>query len=228
MAVLVTGGAGYIGSHTCVELLNAGEDIIVIDNFYNSKPKAIEAIKEITGRDFRFYENDCCDREALDRIFRENFITEVIHFAGYKAVGESCVKPIMYYENNINSTLALIETMQKYGCKKLVFSSSATVYGIPDKVPVTEDFPLSAINPYGSTKLMIENMCRELYASDDQWSIILYVTSTLSVHTRAVSLVKTPTAYRITLCLLSSAQPQEKWQRSAYSAMIIPLPTALV
>ena len=146
MAVLVTGGAGYIGSHTCVELLNAGEDIIVIDNFYNSKPKAIEAIKEITGRDFRFYENDCCDREALDRIFREN---------------------------NINSTLALIETMQKYGCKKLVFSSSATVYGIPDKVPVTEDFPLSAINPYGSTKLMIENMCRELYASDDQWSIIL-------------------------------------------------------
>ena len=173
MAVLVTGGAGYIGSHTCVELLNAGEDIIVIDNFYNSKPKAIEAIKEITGRDFRFYENDCCDREALDRIFRENFITEVIHFAGYKAVGESCVKPIMYYENNINSTLALIETMQKYGCKKLVFSSSATVYGIPDKVPVTEDFPLSAINPYGSTKLMIENMCRELYASDDQWSIIL-------------------------------------------------------
>lgn len=227
MAVLVTGGAGYIGSHTCVELLNAGEDIIVIDNFYNSKPKAVEAIKEITGRDFRFYENDCCDREALDRIFRENFITEVIHFAGYKAVGESCVKPIMYYENNINSTLALIETMQKYGCKKLVFSSSATVYGIPDKVPVTEDFPLSAINPYGSTKLMIENMCRELYASDDQWSIILYVTSTLSVRTRAVSSVKTPTVYRITLCPLSSAQPQEKWQRSAYSVTTIPLPTAL-
>lgn len=227
MAVLVTGGAGYIGSHTCVELLNAGEDIIVIDNFYNSKPKAIEAIKEITGRDFRFYENDCCDREALDRIFRENFITEVIHFAGYKAVGESCVKPIMYYENNINSTLALIETMQKYGCKKLVFSSSATVYGIPDKVPVTEDFPLSAINPYGSTKLMIENMCRELYASDDQWSIILYVTSTLSVRTRAVSSVKTPTVYRITLCPLSSAQPQEKWQRSAYSVTTIPLPMAL-
>lgn len=173
MAVLVTGGAGYIGSHTCVELLNAGEDIIVIDNFYNSKPKAIETIKELTGKDFRFYENDCCDREALDRIFRENFITEVIHFAGYKAVGESCVKPIMYYENNINSTLALIETMQKYGCRRLVFSSSATVYGIPKKVPVTENFPLSAINPYGSTKLMIENMCRELYASDDRWSIVL-------------------------------------------------------
>ena len=204
MAVLVTGGAGYIGSHTCVELLNAGEDIIVIDNFYNSKPKAIEAIKEITGRDFRFYENDCCDREALDRIFRENFITEVIHFAGYKAVGESCVKPIMYYENNINSTLALIETMQKYGCKKLVFSSSATVYGIPDKVPVT-------------------NCTHQMISGASSF----YVTSILSVHTRAVSLVKTPTAYRITLCPLSSAQPQEKWQRSAYSAMIIPLPTAL-
>ena len=223
MAVLVTGGAGYIGSHTCVELLNAGEDIIVIDNFYNSKPKAIEAIKEITGRDFRFYENDCCDREALDRIFRENFITEVIHFAGYKAVGESCVKPIMYYENNINSTLALIETMQKYGCKKLVFSSSATVYGIPDKVPVTEDFPLSAINPYGSTKLMIENCTHPMISG----ALSFYVTSTLSVRTRAVSLVKTPTVYRITLCPLSSAQPQEKWQRSAYSATTIPLPTAL-
>lgn len=173
MAVLVTGGAGYIGSHTCIELLNAGEDIIVLDNFYNSKPTAIQLIKEITGRDFAFYECDCCDKEALDRIFRENFITEVIHFAGYKAVGESCVKPMMYYENNLGSTIALIETMQKYGCKKLVFSSSATVYGIPKKVPVTEKSPLSAINPYGSTKLIIENMCRELYASDKEWSIAL-------------------------------------------------------
>lgn len=173
MAILVTGGAGYIGSHTCIELLNAGEDIIVIDNYFNSKPKAIQMIKEITGKDFRFYENDVCDRNALDRIFSENFIEAVIHFAGYKAVGESCVKPLMYYNNNINSTLALLETMQKYGCKKLVFSSSATVYGFPETVPVKEDFPLSAINPYGSTKLIIENMCRELYASDDQWSIAL-------------------------------------------------------
>ena len=173
MAVLVTGGAGYIGSHTCIELLNAGEDIVVIDNFYNSKPRAIELIKEITGRDFAFYENDCCDEAALDRIFSENFITEVIHFAGYKAVGESCLKPVMYYENNLQSTIALLKTMQKYGCKKLVFSSSATVYGIPAKVPVTEKMKLSAINPYGSTKLIIENMCRELYASDNEWSIAL-------------------------------------------------------
>ncbi len=173
MAVLVTGGAGYIGSHTCIELLNAGEDIIVIDNFYNSKPQAINLIKEITGRDFAFYENDCCDEAALDRIFSENFITEVIHFAGYKAVGESCMNPVMYYENNIGSTVALLKTMKKYGCKKLVFSSSATVYGIPKKVPVTEKSPLSAINPYGSTKLMIENMLRELYASDNEWSIAL-------------------------------------------------------
>ena len=173
MAVLVTGGAGYIGSHTCIELLNAGEDIVVIDNFYNSKPRAIELIKEITGRDFAFYENDCCDEAALDRIFAENFITEVIHFAGYKAVGESCLKPVMYYENNLQSTIALLKVMQKYGCKKLVFSSSATVYGIPAKVPVTEKMKLSAINPYGSTKLIIENMCRELYASDNEWSIAL-------------------------------------------------------
>lgn len=173
MAVLVTGGAGYIGSHTAIELLNAGEDIIVLDNYYNSKPKAIELIKEITGRDFAFYEGDCCDKAVLDKIFSENFITEVIHFAGYKAVGESCLNPIKYYDNNIGSTVALIETMQKYGCKRLVFSSSATVYGIPKKVPVTEKSPLSAINPYGSTKLMIENMCRELYASDDTWSIAL-------------------------------------------------------
>ncbi len=173
MAVLVTGGAGYIGSHTCIELLNAGEDIIVIDNFYNSKPQAISLIKEITGRDFAFYENDCCDEAALDKIFSENFITEVIHFAGYKAVGESCMNPVMYYENNIGSTVALLKVMKKYGCKKLVFSSSATVYGIPKKVPVTEKSPLSAINPYGSTKLMIENMLRELYASDNEWSIAL-------------------------------------------------------
>ncbi len=173
MAVLVTGGAGYIGSHTCIELLKAGEDIVVIDNFYNSKPKAIEMIKEITGRDFAFYENDCCDRQALDRIFSENFIEEVIHFAGYKAVGESCLNPLMYYNNNINATLALLDTMNKYGCRRFVFSSSATVYGIPKKVPVTEKMPLSSINPYGSTKLMIENMCRELYTSDDRWSIVL-------------------------------------------------------
>ncbi len=173
MAILVTGGTGFIGSHTVVELLNAGEDVVVVDNFYNSKPGVINAIKEITGKGFGFYEGDVCDKALVERIFAENFIEAVIHFAGYKAVGESVVKPIMYYRNNIDSTLSLIEVMQKYGCKKFVFSSSATVYGIPEKVPVSEDAPLSAINPYGSTKLMIENIFRELCRADESWSVAL-------------------------------------------------------
>ena len=173
MAVLVTGGTGYIGSHTVVELLQANEDVIVIDNFSNSKPGVINAIQDITGKGFGFYEGDAADKELLRRIFRENFIEEVIHFAGYKAVGESCEKPLMYYRNNIDTTLSLLEVMEEFGCRRFVFSSSATVYGIPDKVPVTEKSPLSAINPYGSTKLMIENMCRELCAADSRWSIAL-------------------------------------------------------
>lgn len=173
MAVLVTGGTGYIGSHTVVELLQANEDVIVIDNFSNSKAGVINAIQDITGKGFGFYEGDAADKELLRRIFRENFIEEVIHFAGYKAVGESCEKPIMYYRNNIDTTLSLLEVMEEFGCRRFVFSSSATVYGIPDKVPVKEDSPLSAINPYGSTKLMIENMCRELCNADDRWSIAL-------------------------------------------------------
>lgn len=173
MAILVTGGAGYIGSHTCIELLKAGEKVVIVDNFYNSKPKAIELIKEISGKDCKFYEADICDKNAMDKVFAENFIEAVIHFAGYKAVGESCVKPLMYYRNNLDGTFTLLETMKKYNCKKLVFSSSATVYGIPQSVPVTEDFPLSAINPYGSTKLITEDLCRQLYASDDSWSIAL-------------------------------------------------------
>ena len=173
MAVLVTGGTGFIGSHTVVELLEAGEDVIVIDNFFNSKPGVLNSIQDITGKGFGFYEGDVADKEILRRIFRDCFIEEVIHFAGYKAVAESVEKPVMYYRNNIGSTLSLLEVMEEFGCRRLVFSSSATVYGLPEKVPVTEDFPLSAINPYGSTKLMIENMCRELCRSDDRWSIAL-------------------------------------------------------
>lgn len=173
MAVLVTGGTGFIGSHTVVELLEAGEDVIVIDNFYNSKPGVINAIQDITGKGFGFYEGDVADKELLRKIFRECFIEEVIHFAGYKAVAESCQKPVMYYRNNIDTTLALLEVMEEFGCRRLVFSSSATVYGIPEKVPVTEDSDLSAINPYGSTKLIIENMCRELCRADERWSVAL-------------------------------------------------------
>lgn len=173
MAILVTGGAGYIGSHTCIELLNAGEEIVVMDNFYNSKPRAVELIKEISGKDFKFYEADMCNEAEMEKIFSENDIEAVIHFAGYKAVGESVREPLMYFKNNLGGTFVLLEAMKKHGCKKLIFSSSATVYGIPETVPVNETFPLSAINPYGRTKLMIEDMCRDLCNSDSEWSIAL-------------------------------------------------------
>lgn len=171
--ILVTGGAGFIGSHTCVELLNAGYEIAVIDNFCNSKPESLKRIKQITGKDFKFYEADLLDREAVEKIFTENKIDAVIHFAGLKAVGESVAMPLEYYHNNIGSTLVLCDVMRKHGCKKLVFSSSATVYGNPASVPISEDFPLSTTNPYGSTKLMIEDILRDLYVSDNEWSIAL-------------------------------------------------------
>ena len=173
MAILVTGGAGFIGTHTCVELLNAGEEIVVFDNFHNSKMTAVEAVKKLTGCDFKFYEADMLDADAMERIFAENNITEVIHFAGLKAVGESVAKPLEYYHNNITGTLVLLYTMRRHGCKRFVFSSSATVYGSPKSVPIREDFPLSTTNPYGSTKLMIENILRDLYAADPTWSIAL-------------------------------------------------------
>ena len=173
MAILVTGGAGFIGTHTCIELLNAGEEIVVFDNFHNSKMAAVEAVKKLTGCDFKFYEADMLDADAMERIFAENNITEVIHFAGLKAVGESVAKPLEYYHNNITGTLVLLYTMRRHGCKRFVFSSSATVYGSPKSVPIREDFPLSTTNPYGSTKLMIENILRDLYAADPTWSIAL-------------------------------------------------------
>ena len=173
MAILVTGGAGFIGSHTCVELLNAGEEIVVFDNFVNSKPRALDAIREITGKDFRFYQADMLDRDAMNRIFAENDITEVIHFAGLKAVGESVEKPVEYYYNNVCGTLILAQAMKQYGCRRIVFSSSATVYGSPKSLPIREDFPLSTTNPYGSTKLMIENILRDIWAADHSWSVAL-------------------------------------------------------
>lgn len=171
--ILVTGGAGFIGSHTCVELLDAGYEIAIIDNFSNSRPDVLDKIRTITGKDFKFYEADLLDRDKVELIFKENKIDSVIHFAGFKAVGESVSIPLKYYHNNITSTLILCETMAKYGCKKIVFSSSATVYGDPATVPIKEDFPLSTTNPYGATKHMIERILTDLYVSDNEWSIAL-------------------------------------------------------
>ena len=171
--ILVTGGAGFIGSHTCVELLEAGYEVVIVDNFSNSKPEALNRIKKITGKDFAFYEADLLDLAALEKIFEENKIDAVIHFAGLKAVGESVQKPVEYYHNNITGTLMLIKAMRKYGCKKIVFSSSATVYGPVNKAPYTEDMPTSATNPYGYTKVMIEQILRDVYVSDNDWSVSL-------------------------------------------------------
>ncbi|MDX5475277.1 MAG: UDP-glucose 4-epimerase GalE [Bacillaceae bacterium] len=173
MAILVTGGAGYIGSHTCVELLEAGYNIVVFDNLSNSKTESLKRVKEITGKDFTFVEGDIMDKVALERAFKENSIESVIHFAGLKAVGESVEKPLYYYHNNVTGTVNLCEVMAKFGVKNLVFSSSATVYGMPDSVPISEEFPLSATNPYGRSKLMIEDILRDLYVSDSEWSISL-------------------------------------------------------
>ncbi|MGI8384815.1 UDP-glucose 4-epimerase GalE [Robertmurraya sp. P23] len=173
MAILVTGGAGYIGSHTCVELLNEGNEIVIVDNFINSKPESLKRIKRITGKDFKVYYIDLLDEKAVEKVFVENEIEAVIHFAGLKAVGESVNVPLSYYHNNITSTVILCKVMEKYGVKKLVFSSSATVYGIPESVPIKEDASLWAMNPYGRTKLMIEEILRDLYESDKSWSIAL-------------------------------------------------------
>ena len=172
MSILITGGAGFIGSHTAVEFLEAGYDIVVVDNHYNSSPKALERISQITGKKFRSYEVDLCDKEALEKVFQENpDIDSAIHFAGLKAVGESVQKPGMYYYNNLVSTLNLVELLAKYDAKKIVFSSSATVYGMPKTVPIREDFPLSTTNPYGETKLMIERILKDVWVSDNSWSV---------------------------------------------------------
>lgn len=174
MSILVAGGAGYIGSHTCVELLNAGYDIVIADNYSNSSPLVLDRIKKITGKEFKFYECDICDREGLEKIFDEQCIDAVIHFAGLKAVGESCVKPLDYYKNNVWGSVNLLQVMKEKNCKKIVFSSSATVYGSENKAPFVETMPVgTATNPYGTTKIYIENILQDLYKSDDEWSICL-------------------------------------------------------
>ena len=172
MSILVTGGAGYIGSHTAVELLNEGREIVIIDNFSNSKPEVLEKIKEITKKDFKFYEIDYANREQLEKVFEENKIDAVMNFAGYKAVGQSVQMPLEYYDNNVYGAIVLLETMRKYGVKKFIFSSSATVYGDPERIPITEDCKTGGTtNPYGTTKLFIEQILQDLYKSDNTWDI---------------------------------------------------------
>ncbi len=171
--ILVTGGAGYIGTHTDVELLNAGYDVVVVDDLSNSKYEAIRRVEQITGKKVKFYENSILDKEALRKIFTENKIDAVINFAGFKAVGESCVKPLEYYHNNIGGLIILIEVMREFGCKNFVFSSSATVYGDPASVPIKEDFPLHTTNPYGSTKLFIEYILKDLCKADKEFNVAI-------------------------------------------------------
>ncbi|MGQ7872472.1 UDP-glucose 4-epimerase GalE [Bacillus sp. 1A] len=173
MAILITGGAGYIGSHTCIELLNNNYKIIVVDNLSNSSIESLNRVKEITGKQFEFYKESVLNREKMNEIFLGNSIEAVIHFAGFKAVGESTTIPLTYYYNNIISTIVLCDVMQKHHVKKFIFSSSATVYGIPKTSPITEEFPLSVTNPYGQTKLMIEQIMRDVAKADDEWSIAL-------------------------------------------------------
>lgn len=174
MSVLVTGGAGYIGSHTVVELLNENKEVIVVDNFSNSKPEMLDKIKKITNKDFKFYELDYSNKEKMDKVFAENKIDSVIHFAGYKAVGESVEEPIEYYTNNVSGTLNLLDVMRKHNVKTIIFSSSATVYGDPEVVPLTEMCKIGGTtNPYGSSKLFIEQILKDVYKSDNTWDVCI-------------------------------------------------------
>ncbi len=173
MSILITGGAGYIGSHTCTELLAAGEDIVVLDNFSNSSPYAIDSISEITGKAFPFYEADILDSDALREIFSENDIEAVIHFAALKSIADSVKNPDIYYKNNVSGTLSLLGVMAEYGCKKMVFSSSASVYGSPLSVPIKETAATAPTNPYGETKVIIENKLREIFKSDNEWGVAI-------------------------------------------------------
>ena len=173
MNILLTGGAGFIGSHTAVELLNAGHDVIIVDNLYNSSAKAVERVEELTGKRVKFYCADACDHDAMDRIFSENKVDAVIHFAAYKAVGESVAKPLEYYRNNLDCTLTVCEAMKKHGVKRFIFSSSATVYGIPDHMPLDETMPTSCTNPYGWTKYMNERILTDVAKANPDWSVVL-------------------------------------------------------
>ena len=172
--ILVTGGAGFIGSHTCIELLNNGNEVVVVDNLYNASEKSLEVVERVTGKKVTFYEVDVRDEEKLNEVFeKEQNIFGVIHFAGLKAVGESCQLPLKYYDNNIAGSTTLCRVMEKNNCKNIIFSSSATVYGDPHALPIKEDFPLSVTNPYGRTKLMLEEILGDIYKADNEWNIVL-------------------------------------------------------
>ena len=174
MAILITGGCGYIGSHTCIELLKAGQDIEVLDNYYNAKPEALRRVQELAGKEFPFYECDIRDADGLRRIFAAHKIDAVIHFAGLKAVGESVQKPLEYYDNNVGGTVTLCQVMAEMGCKRIVFSSSATVYGMNNPSPLQEDMPTGAVtNPYGRTKYVIEEILKDVCVSDPDWTVVL-------------------------------------------------------
>ena len=173
MNILLAGGAGYIGSHTCIELISAGQTVVIADNLCNSKKEAVKRVEKIVGQEIPFYEINVCDHDSLRKVFSENKIDAVIHFAGLKAVGESCEKPLMYYRNNLDSTLTLLEVMKEFGCHNFVFSSSATVYGIPETVPLVETMPTSCTNPYGWTKLMTEQILQDVTKTDPELSVVL-------------------------------------------------------
>ena len=173
MSILVTGGAGYIGNHTCIELLEAGYEVVVVDNLCNSSKKALDRVMEITGKKVAFYQEDLLDEDAMETIFKQEQIDSVIHFAGLKAVGESVQKPLEYYHNNLTGTFILLEKMKKYHVKNFVFSSSATVYGNPKSVPIKEDFPLHVTNPYGRTKLILEEVLTDVHTADPSFNVIL-------------------------------------------------------
>ena len=172
--ILVTGGAGFIGSHTCIELLNNGNEVVIVDNLYNANKKSLEVVEKVTGKKVKFYEVDIRDEEKLNEVFEtEKDIFGVIHFAGLKAVGESCALPLKYYDNNVAGTTTLCRVMEKNNCKNIIFSSSATVYGDPHALPIKEDFPLSVTNPYGRTKLMLEEILGDVYTADNEWNVVL-------------------------------------------------------
>lgn len=224
MHIIVTGGAGYIGSHTCLELLNSGHEVTVIDNLCNSGREGLRRVEKLTGKKLGFFQVDLLDADALDTVFRQNAdATAVIHFAGLKAVGESVDKPLLYYHNNLTGTINLCQTMQRHGIKNMVFSSSATVYGDPASVPITEDFPLLACtNPYGRTKAMIEDILRDLHVADGEWNIsLLRYFNPVGAH-ESGEIGEDPNGIPNNLMPYISQVQSGGWSRFLFSEMITP------